>query len=165
MNKKYIVICGSITFLSKMKQIQSLFDKNGIPSIIPKENFEITSKMNTSQYMEFKRRVSRNYFKKISENSVYAILVVNETKKDIKNYIGANTFAEITIAFEWERKIYLLNDIYDAQFDELTAWEAIPLMGNIKKLIFEYHETNIMENDSSTLEFAKRHTTKNISID
>lgn len=51
---------------------------------------------------------------------------------DIPNYIGANTFAEIAIAFYFGKKVFLLNDIYEPYSDELIAWGAIPLKGEIK---------------------------------
>ena len=62
------------------------------------------------------------------------MLVVNSDKKGVKNYIGANTFAEIAIAFYFEKKLYLLNDIYGPYSDELLAWNVIPLKGNLNLL-------------------------------
>jgi len=51
------------------------------------------------------------------------------TKKGICNYIGANSFAEIALAFYLGKKIFLLNDVYSLYEDELSAWGAVPLKG------------------------------------
>ena len=55
-------------------------------------------------------------------------------QKGQKNYIGANTFAEIAVAFYFGKKIFLLNDIYEPFIDELTAWEAYPLKNDMEKI-------------------------------
>jgi hypothetical protein len=62
------------------------------------------------------------------------ILVANEPKHGDRNYIGANAFAEIAIAFNAQKAIYLLNDIPAAFEDELSAWGAIPLKGDLSIL-------------------------------
>ena len=62
-----------------------------------------------------------------------AILVVNVTKGDIKNYIGANTFLEIGFAHYIDKKIYLLNEIPNQKYieDEILAVEPIILNGDL----------------------------------
>jgi hypothetical protein len=64
-------------------------------------------------------------------------LVANNPKHGIDNYIGANTFAEVAIAVNAKKKIYLLNDYYEPVRDELIAWEAVPLHGKLEKVIHE----------------------------
>ena len=39
------------------------------------------------------------------------------------------------MAFTWNRKIYLYNDIYEPLQDELLAWGCICLKGNMERLI------------------------------
>ena len=62
------------------------------------------------------------------------VLIVNETKDNIENYIGPNTFAEISCAFYFNKKIYLLNDYYVPYIDELVGWGTINLKGNLDKI-------------------------------
>lgn len=65
-----------------------------------------------------------------------AILVVNITKKDIDNYIGANTFAEISFAHYKGKKIFVLNSLPNQPYikDEIEAVDAIVLNGDIDKV-------------------------------
>ena len=64
-----------------------------------------------------------------------AILVVNLTKKGIKNYIGGNTFLEMGFAFVLNKKIFLLNDIPDISYkDEILAMQPIILNRDLEKI-------------------------------
>ena len=90
--------------------------------------------MSEEEFRKFKKRVSGAYLKKIREKETSAVLVYNETKRGIDNYIGANTFVELAMAFSWNRKIFLLNDIYEPYKDELSAWDVICLHGNIDQI-------------------------------
>ncbi len=82
-----------------------------------------------------KRALSLRYFRRIrSRAATGAILVANYTKGRRTNYIGANTFAEIAVAFSAGKPIYLLNGIYPPLKDELVAWGAIALNGKLGRL-------------------------------
>ncbi len=127
-----IVISGSMQFLNEMKKYKRLIEKKGFTVILPEE--DNWDKITPEQINNFKRIVSKRYFDIIADANTTALLVVNSDKKGVKNYIGANTFAEIAIAFYFEKKIYLLNDIYGPYSDELLAWNVIPLKGNLNLL-------------------------------
>ena len=127
-----IVISGSMQFLNEMKKCKELIEKKGFTVILPEE--DNWDKITPEQINNFKRIVSKRYFDIIADANTTALLVVNSDKKGVKNYIGANTFAEIAIAFYFEKKIYLLNDIYGPYSDELLAWNIIPLKGNLNLL-------------------------------
>lgn len=66
-----------------------------------------------------------------------AILVVNITKKEIENYIGANTFLEIGFAHYRDKKIYLLNPAPNQKYieDEMLTMEPIVINGDLTKII------------------------------
>ena len=127
-----IVISGSMQFLNEMKKYKRLIEKKGFTVILPEE--DNWDKITPEQINNFKRIVSKRYFDIIADANTTALLVVNSDKKGVKNYIGANTFDEIAIAFYFEKKIYLLNDIYGPYSDELLAWNVIPLKGNLNLL-------------------------------
>lgn len=55
---------------------------------------------------------SRAYFDRICNPDNEIILIVNETKNGIENYIGPNSFVEIAFGFYFHKRVYLLNDIY-----------------------------------------------------
>lgn len=141
--KKKIVICGSMLFYDKMLECQEILRKKGVKAIIPKEENEAINLYDESAFREFKRKVSSAYLKKIREKDTIAVLIYNGTKKGQINYIGANTLVEIAMAFTWNRKIYLYNDIYEPLADELLAWECICLKGDIKKIILDMGQEDI----------------------
>ena len=47
---------------------------------------------------------------------------------------GDNSFAEIAFAFYFNKPIYLWHDIYELFRDELEAWGAVSLKGNLNNL-------------------------------
>jgi len=65
-----------------------------------------------------------------------AVLIVNVTKKDIKNYIGANTFLEMGFAYYCKKKIFTLNALPDQPYiiDELLTFDPIVLNGDLSKI-------------------------------
>ena len=129
---KNIVLCGSMAFIGKMKECAKSLSENGFVPIVPDE--DIGGLIGESEKNEYKRKVSRIHFDKIADRNTYAILVVNERKNDKDNYIGANTFAEIALAFYFGKKIYILNDLYEPYSDELLAWESQFLMGDVRNI-------------------------------
>ena len=81
-----------------------------------------------------KKEASMLHFGEIAKPETDAILVVNEDKEDIQNYVGPNSFAEVALAFYFGKKVFLKNDIYEPYRDELEGWEVIPLKGNLEEL-------------------------------
>jgi len=125
-----IVLCGSMTFIEKMKALSVTLSKMGFIPIIPEE--DKWGEIKDEDINEYKRKVSRDHFNKIADKNTHAIFVVNESKNGKDNYIGANTFAEIALAFYFGKDIYILNDMYQPYKDELLAWGSQILNGNIE---------------------------------
>lgn len=141
--RKKIVICGSMMFYDEMVRCQSQLEKLGIESIIPREENDMVSRYNQEEFMDFKRKVSNAYLKKIRDKNTMGVLVYNAEKRGIPNYIGANTLVELAMAFMWNRKIFLLNDIYPPLKDELQAWRCICLKGDIGRIKNELITKNV----------------------
>lgn len=119
-----IVLCGSQTFIPNFFELKDILSKKGNEIIIPREFIDDISK----------KEASLLHFKEIENKITDALLIVNETKNGIDNYIGANTFAELALGFYKGKKIYLLNDIYEPFREELSAWEVVCLKGNLEGL-------------------------------
>lgn len=132
---KRIVICGSMQFYNEMRECQTILRKSGIDAIIPKDEGSLPDNISDEDFRLFKKRVSSAYLKKIRDKETSAVLVYNAQKRGIENYIGANTFVELAMAFAWNRHIYLMNEIYTPYADELEAWDAICLHGRLENLI------------------------------
>lgn len=72
------------------------------------------------------------HFSEIANEKTDAVLIVNEDKENIKNYIGPNSFAEAAMGFFQGKKVFLKNDMYEPYKDELVGWGIIPLKGNLE---------------------------------
>lgn len=151
---KKIVICGSMQFFDEMLECQKQLEEMGIEAIIPKEEDEIVKSYDEKQFIEFKKRVSRTYLKKIRDKDTAGVLIYNAEKRGIANYIGANTLVELAMAFSWNRKIYLFNDIYDTLKDELQAWDCICLKGKLEKLKEDFVQENTVTTELSYIQYS-----------
>lgn len=131
-----IVVCGSMTHYSLMSDLKEALEKSGMDVIIPEnEDAFMPKQSNRRNGQLIKNTLSRRYFQLIRRKRVRAILVVNATKNGDENYIGANTFAEIVIATHANKRVYLLNGMSERYRDELAAWGAVPLKGNLDILV------------------------------
>jgi len=119
-----IVICGSLKFKEDIIKIGDKLESMGINAKLPIECIN----------SEPKEVASRAHFNRIIDKTTDAILVVNKDKGEIKNYIGPNTFAEIAFAYYYNKKVVLLNGIYEPYKDELEAWKVITLKGNLENI-------------------------------
>ena len=141
-------------FFDEMLECQKQLEKMGIEAIIPKEEDEIVKSYDEKQFIEFKKRVSRTYLKKIRDKDTAGVLIYNAEKRGIANYIGANTLVELAMAFSWNRKIYLFNDIYDSLKDELQAWDCICLKGKLEKLKEDFVQENTVTTELSYIQYS-----------
>lgn len=140
--KNKIVICGSMSFYDKMRNIKDFLQSNNVVCVIPEDESNIYPLFNGSEAISFKRRVSNSYLRKIRDKSTVAILVYNDAKNNVRNYIGPNTLVEIAMAFMWNRKIFLFDGVYAPLCDELEAWNCISLNRDFSDLLKFMQELN-----------------------
>jgi hypothetical protein len=132
-----ITICGSIKFFDQMLEARARLEKMGHSVLMPvrTDGVDYWSKDNKSR-VEAKKKFEfiSEHMDKIEKSD--AILVVNETKGDTENYIGANTFLEIGFAHYRDKKIYFLNSVPNQRYieDEILTVEPIVLNGDLTKI-------------------------------
>lgn len=130
-----IVVCGSMSFVQEMKNIETKLQELGHNVIIP-ENIEkyIDGTMKIENKEEkIKYNLIKDHYDKI--NNADGIIVLNIDKKGIKNYIGANTFLEMGFAHVLDKRIYLLNEIPQMNYtDEIEAMQPVVLNGDLSKI-------------------------------
>jgi len=138
-----IALCGSLNFSEKILKLKKELEAKGHEVLLPKSiiDFSLSNsidadnlKANRERYMKLKPVYTKEHFKNIANSD--AVLIVNEEKHGIKNYIGGATFAELMVAFHYEKKIFLLNPIpYDKRLefirDEIEATRPVVLNGNL----------------------------------
>ena len=121
---KRIVLCGSRKFKDKILKLGEEIKEKGYEVVVPRE---FLVEMN-------KRDHAMLHFNEIANERTDAVLIINEDKVDIKNYIGPNSFAEVAMGFYFNKKVFLKNDIYKPYEDELIGWNVIPLHGEIEEM-------------------------------
>ena len=126
MKKRKIALCGSMKVKDQIIALGEEITKHDFEALLPEEC--IAGKP--------KNEASRAHFKRIIEQAD-AILVVNATTHDTENYIGPNSFAEIAIAFYYNKPVFLWHDVYEPYRDELDGWDVTPLKGNLNNLVLE----------------------------
>ncbi len=121
---KNIVLCGSMKVKDKIVEKSKELEDMGYNVLLPVECMEGLDKI----------IASRAHLDRVVDPNNEIILIINETKNGIENYIGANSFAEIAFGFYYKKRVYLLNDIYEPYKDELVGWGVVPLKGDLSKI-------------------------------
>lgn len=135
-----IIICGSMTCSKKMIEIEKKLLEYGHTVILPshaREYAELDSLEGIhteSAKNKIKEDLIRDYFNKIKNCDV--ILVVNERRYNIDNYIGGNALIEMGFAHVNDKKIFLLNPIPEgvSYTDEIKAMVDVVLDGDLAKI-------------------------------
>jgi hypothetical protein len=95
-------------------------------------------KSDDENWLDYGNRMLKKSIKTV--RNVDAVLCLNFDKGDLKNYIGGATFAEMCYAFEYGKKIFILNDIpEDSEFGpniqfEIKMFRPTILNGDLGKL-------------------------------
>lgn len=144
-----ITICGSIAFYDEMLSIKKDLEKLGHEIKIPPAELQDQNGKTISVkefYQQRKGEIKdqdwitdikefaiRLHFEKI-ENSD-AVLILNYDKNNISNYIGANTFLELGLAFHLKKKLFLLNAIPEGNYsEEIRGMKPIVINGILKSI-------------------------------
>jgi hypothetical protein len=133
-----IFICTSKHLYSKIPPIKKALEDKGHVITLPNSYDapfmeEDMKKISREQHIAWKSEMLRKQIQKVKDND--AILVLNFEKNGQPNYIGGATFLEIFSAFEYNKKIFLINPIPDGIFkDELIAINPIILNGNVNRI-------------------------------
>ena len=91
---KRIVLCGSKKFKDEVLRLGEVLQNRGYEAIVPKEFLVEMDK----------REHSMIHFNEITNEKTDAVLIVNENKGEIENYIGPNSFAEVAMGFYFGKK-------------------------------------------------------------
>ena len=130
-----ITICGSMSHLEKLKEVEKNLLKFGHQVFMPVDfgvDYLTISDEDFGQLKKEKNAIKK-HFEKIKQSD--AILVCNFDKKEIKNYIGGNSFLEIGFAYILGKKIFILNSIPEMLYkSEIIGMEPIILDGDLNKI-------------------------------
>ena len=117
-----------MTVAKKMIEIENGLKALGHEVVLPRFTKEYAQMGSTDEMHSesVKNKVEhdliRDYFEEIKNGD--AVLVINEERKNIKNYIGGNSFLEMAFAHVLNKKIFLLNPVPEMIYsDELIAMQ------------------------------------------
>ena len=130
--KQKITICGSIAFFKEMleakEELKSLGHEVEMPpthirndegEMIPvMEYYRLRKEASDDKawIWDKKEEAMKLHFDKVQNSD--SVLILNYTKKEIQNYIGANTLLEMGLAFHLKKPIFLLNEIPEVNYKE-----------------------------------------------
>lgn len=141
MSKKKIVICGSMRFVDEMKEWRDRLESEGYevetPTLFDFHKVRDEEK-DLERFEEIKRKETKNHFDKVRGADV--LLILNYDKDGKGNYIGGNTFAEITYAVALnlchgrDIEIYTMNPLpeYVPYYEEMKAWGVRQWSGGLE---------------------------------
>ncbi len=144
-----ITICGSIAFYDEMLVIKEKLEQLGhqvkLPpfavkdesgNMIPVKEYYAKRKAEADEnswIWNVKGQAMRLHFQKVKWSE--AVLILNYGKNNIPNYIGANTFLEMGLAFHLHKKLFLLNDIPEINYkEEILGMKPIIIKQDLTKI-------------------------------
>ena len=134
-----ILILGSMSFTPEMilvgNELKKLKHQVTLPYFI--EDYQKCNSREEMHSNAVKNKLSHDLFKRyyglIKEHD--AILIINKKKKEIENYIGANSLIEMVFAHLLNKKIFLLGKIPEIDYiGEIKATNPIILDGDLTKI-------------------------------
>lgn len=145
MAKQTITICSSANFYKHAFEVSLQLKKMGYKTLVPVtiKKMKRSGNFNAEDYRTwykdsrtFKRKtyLMKNHFDKIASSD--AILVVNDEKRGVKGYIGANVLMEMGLAFYLNKPIFVLNDVHEDMpvYEEVKAMNCIILEEDLSKI-------------------------------
>jgi len=130
-----ITICGSLKHLREMVATKKTLVDLGHTVELPHKSEQFLKENDFEETASIKKKnwYIKKHLEKIKKSN--AILVVNEDKNDVKNYIGGNTFLEMGFAFALNKPIFIKNPIPDIHYkDEILGMLPIVLDGDLSKI-------------------------------
>ena len=143
--KRTIIICSSANFYKHAFLITEELTKIGYKVKVPVtiKKMKKSGNFNAEDYRTwykdsrtFRRKtyLMKNHFDKIASSD--AILVVNDKKRGIKGYIGANVLMEMGLAFYLNKPIFVLDNVHEDMpvYEEVKAMNCIIIEGDLSKI-------------------------------
>lgn len=131
-----VCICCSLSFVEEVNAVAQKLTEMGYEVLLPngiinrlieQENFDpVRAKIDTES--------CQKHTDKIREAD--AALICNYDKNGIRNYIGANTFAEMFVAHYFGKPIFAINSLPDQPYihDEIESFGVKVIDGDLSKI-------------------------------
>jgi len=107
------LIHASLDFKQGMIDAKKYIENNSIHQVVLPELIRYQDirdvKGDDITFTKIKNRLTKDNFRNVEKCD--SLLILNYSHREIKDYVGGNSFMEMVIAFFLEKPIYLLNDI------------------------------------------------------
>lgn len=133
---KKVCICSSLSFGDEVNKIATQLTELGWEVLLP--NGIINRLIEQPDFDPIQAKIdtdsTHKHVDKVREADV--VLVCNFDKNGIKNYIGANSFAEMFCAQYFNKPIYSFNPLPDQPYihDELMSFNVTVIDGDLTKI-------------------------------
>lgn len=108
-----ILIHASLDFKQIMIDAKEYIESNSVHQVVLPELTRYQDirdvKGDDDLFTKIKNRLTKDNFQNVEKCD--CLLILNYSHREIKNYIGGNSFMEMVVAFFLKKPIYLLNDI------------------------------------------------------
>lgn len=116
-----------------MLDVRDDLNRLNIASVLPDVDSDPWH-LSADELLQWKQRVSIRHMRRIMSRSTEGIVVVNIDKYGVRDYVGPNTFGEIAVAFAHRKSVFLWQGIPDQYEEELLAWGAEALRGDLTQV-------------------------------
>jgi nucleoside 2-deoxyribosyltransferase len=143
--KKTIVLCSSANFYEHVIQVSDALKQMGFKTQVPitANKMRRDKNYNAADYRVWykdpknynrKTFLMNNHFAKVAKSD--AILVINDEKRGLKGYMGANSLMEMGLAFYLKKPIFVLNAVGNdlPYYEEVKAMNSVILNGKLDKI-------------------------------
>lgn len=129
-----IVICGSMSHRAGWSEVADKLRGQGLKVETPDTTEHVGwAGADDETIAREKGWYMRQHFALIARAG--AILVYNDQKNGIPNYVGGNTFLEMGVAFAYGKPIYVYNELPDQpNREEMVALNPTIIHGDVSKI-------------------------------
>lgn len=131
-----ICICGSLSFGDEIREIAHQLEESGHEVLLPNGIIERLNEQTNFDPVQAKIDTDSAHKHVDKIRAADIVLVCNYTKNDIENHIGANSFAEMFVAYYLNKPIYALYPLPDMPYiyDEINSFGVKVLNGDLSKI-------------------------------
>jgi len=128
-----IALLSSMSFKKKIVANKKNLEKLNYTVGTPYETAKMSNSKKDHDRLKKEQDLIRANYNYVKTHD--AVLVLNYSKSEIKNYIGGNSLIEMSFAYVMNKQIYLLNNIPDMKYSaEIEAMNPIILNGDLEKI-------------------------------
>lgn len=125
-SQQMVGIAKSLTNMGHEVIIPKNAEKYASGELLAESNVESTKH-------KIEQDLIREYY--LSIKNADAVVVANYDKRNVKNYVGGNSFLEAGFAHALRKKLYFVNDIPEMVYsDELRSFQPIILNGDLSQI-------------------------------